>query len=196
MKIAITGGPGFVGRNIARRLVNDGHEVVLIARGVDQTNPTVRAWPRTHFHAVGLEAATGLDVAFTGCEAVSHCAGINRESGRQTFASVHVAGTRQVLEAVRRVARVTGRRPWMFPLPVWFHYALGWCLERFMTVPLVSVAQVRMLTEEQIRTGLPAPRAFTLRDIRCCHEPRHARHHVFFEMPLGAQSRQSDPNKP
>ncbi len=95
-------------------------------------------------------------------------------------------------EAVRRVARVVGKRPLMFPLPVWFHYILGWCVERIMTVPLVSVAQVQMLSEglsepwqpckplppalapkipfseDQIRKGLPPAGRFHLRDIRCC----------------------------
>jgi nucleoside-diphosphate-sugar epimerase len=36
MRIAITGGTGFVGRHLARTLVSAEHEVVLIARGVDQ----------------------------------------------------------------------------------------------------------------------------------------------------------------
>jgi len=88
-------------------------------------------------------------------------------------------------KAVRRVARVVGRHPFMFPMPVWFHYLLGWWVERIMTVPLVSVAQVRMLTEglaepsrpcdllpselasripfgeEHIRKGLPTPGPFS-----------------------------------
>ena len=55
-------------------------------------------------------------------------------------------------QAVRRVAQVVGRRPLMLPLPLWFHYALGWLVERLMKVPLVSVAQVRMLAE-----GLSTP---------------------------------------
>src|SRR5205823_15054318 len=29
-------------------------------------------------------------------------------------------------EAVCRVARAVGRRPLMFPMPVWFNYVLGW----------------------------------------------------------------------
>ncbi len=33
MKIAITGGTGFVGRHLARELAEAGHEVVLVARG-------------------------------------------------------------------------------------------------------------------------------------------------------------------
>jgi hypothetical protein len=91
-----------------------------------------------------------------------------------------------------RVARAVGRRPLAFPLPLWFHYVLGWFVERIMTVPLVSTAQVRMLSEglaepcpptellppelapqipfseEQIRNGLPPAGGFHLRDLRCC----------------------------
>ena len=123
--------------------------------------------------------------------------------------TIAVVGPEQLTlrEAVRRVAHVVGRRPLMFPLPLWFHYALGWCVERVMKVPLVSVAQVQMLseglaepapayefvpaelaprirfTEEQIRKGLPAPGPFGLRDLRCNRQPVHARHNVFFEIP-------------
>jgi hypothetical protein len=92
---------------------------------------------------------------------------------------------------VRRVARVVGRRPLMVPLPIWFQYLLGWVVERVMVVPMVSVAQVRMLSEgiveaappcaelppelrpaipfseEQIRRGLPPAQRFGLADIRC-----------------------------
>jgi NADH dehydrogenase len=115
-------------------------------------------------------------------------------------------------QAVRRVARVVGRRPLMFPMPVWFHRVLGWCLERLMKVPMVSAAQVRMLDEglvepaavcelippdlapqirftpEQIRKGLPEPGPFTWRDLRCCTRQaarlghKHSKR-VFFEMP-------------
>ena len=77
MKIAITGGTGFVGRNIARRLANDGHEVILTARGHDQTDPAIREFPRARFRAVGLENVAELSGAFAGCETVAHCAGIN-----------------------------------------------------------------------------------------------------------------------
>ena len=35
MRIAITGGTGFIGSHLARRLILDGHEVVLLARGKD-----------------------------------------------------------------------------------------------------------------------------------------------------------------
>lgn len=294
MKIAITGGTGFVGGHLARALVAEGHEVVRLGR------------------RVGLEDADKLTEAFAGCDAVAHCAGINREIGRQTYRRVHVEGTRNVVNAakragvkkvallsflrarpdcgsgyheskwaaeeivrdsglgytvlkcgviygvgdhmldhlshafhtfpvfalvgltdkpirpmavedvvrvltaslidgrlarqtvavtgpekltltaaVQRVARVVGKKPLYVRMPVWFHYALGWGLERAMKVPLVAIAQVRILseglvealpaadelpadlrpvrmfTDEQIRHGLPEAKGFSLQDCRC-----------------------------
>lgn len=332
MKIAITGGTGFVGRNIARALTANGHSVVLIARGHDHTDPAIQRLPGANFVPIGLDDVDKLTLAFAECDAVAHCAGINREIGGATYRRVHVDGTRNVVEAarragvakialisflrarpacrsgyheskwaaeeivrnsgldftvfkcgviygkgdhmlnhlshgfytfpifafvgfndklirptavedvahivkaslvdgalskqtvavlgpeeltlrraVRRVAHVVGKSPLMFPMPLWFHYVLGWFVERIMKTPLVSVAQVRMLSEglaepspqcaslppelapkipfstDQIRKGLPAPGPFRLRDLRCCRwegaaNQRHL-HHTFFEMP-------------
>ena len=330
MKIAITGGTGFVGRTLARLLANEGHEIILVSRGIDQRDLTTRELPRTRLQPIGLDDTAALARAFADCDAVAHCAGINREIGGQTYRRVHVEGTRHVVEAarqagvkritllsflrarpncgsgyheskwaaeeivrqsglgytvfkagviygrgdhmldhlshafhsfpifglvgfrdqlvrptavediahllkaclvdgaltgktvavtgpeeltlgeaVRRVARVVGRRPLMFPLPLWFHYALAWCVERLMVIPLVSIAQVRILSEgivqpwlpcdplpadlapktaftaEQIRRGLPSPKAFGLEDLRCCHKRAECphRHRAFFELP-------------
>ncbi len=103
MRIGITGGTGFVGRHLARSLAEDGHEVVLVARGVDRRDPSVLEVPGVRFAAVGTGDVGKLAEAFAGCEAVAHCAGINREIGSQTYARVHVEGTRNVVEACRRV---------------------------------------------------------------------------------------------
>lgn len=82
MRVAITGGTGFVGRNLAERLPDS--VVVSRSRGVE------------------IDDVDALAAAFAGCDAVAHCAGINREIGDQTFQRVHVDGTRAVVEAARR----------------------------------------------------------------------------------------------
>ena len=102
MKIAITGGTGFVGRNIGCLLVSEGHELVLVARGLDRTDSGIRQLPRTHFVAMTLDNRTELAQAFVGCEAVIHCAGINREQGEESYRRVHIDGTRNVVEAARQ----------------------------------------------------------------------------------------------
>lgn len=82
MRVAITGGTGFVGRNLAARL----DDPVIVSR-------------RT---GVAIDDVDALTEAFRGCDAVAHCAGINREIGDQTFRRVHVEGTRALVEAARR----------------------------------------------------------------------------------------------
>jgi len=316
MRMAITGGTGFVGRHLARAIVSSGHEVILIARGADNRDRSILNLPNVRFFASDLSDVSELARAFAACGAVAHCAGINREIGSQAYERVHVKGTRHVVEAahkagvgkitllsflrarpkcgsgyheskwaaeelvrrsgldytilkagviygrgdhmldhlshalytfpvfatvgfedkpvrplavedlvevlkaalidgklsrqtfavlgpeqmplsqaVRRVVGVLGKRPAFVRMPVWFHYALGHLLEATMKIPLVSLAQVRILSEgiiealpecatlpddllpstpfgdEQIRRGLPEPGAFSINDFRCymCH---------------------------
>ena len=313
MKTAITGGTGFVGRHLARALAAAGHDVVLVARGVDRRDETIRTSPRVTFFGVNLSDPGRLSDVFAGC-AVAHCAGINREIGAQTYRSVHIQGTANVpkasrsggvrrfllfsflrarpncgspyhetkwaaeelvrqtamdytilkagmiygrgdhmldhlshslftlplfatvgfreqplrpvavedvvdillaalvegrlscrtvfvlgletlplSKAVRRVATALDRKVWIVPAPVWFHFAISRLFERFMQIPLVATAQVRMLSEgfiqpapyaeplpgdllpkrrftvDQIRLGLPDSGAFRLQDLRCAH---------------------------
>ena len=99
MRIAITGGTGFVGWHLARALLDAGHEVHLVARGHDHRDPEVRSLPGVRHFATGVGDPAGLAAAFAGCDAVAHCAGINREIGDQTYAAVHVTGTANVVRA-------------------------------------------------------------------------------------------------
>jgi uncharacterized protein YbjT (DUF2867 family) len=99
MRIAITGGTGFIGGHLAQRLVTEGHRVVLLARGSNgqSTNGKMNA----EFVSSDLSDSTALIDAFRDCDAVAHCAGINREIGEQTYQKVHVEATRNVVRAAR-----------------------------------------------------------------------------------------------
>lgn len=104
MRVAITGGTGFIGRHLAAALAATGHHVVVVARGVDRRDETVRRLPGVTFVAAPVGDAAALREAFAGCAAVAHCAGINRERGNQTYARVHIQGTEHVIQAARAVA--------------------------------------------------------------------------------------------
>lgn len=93
MRVAITGATGFVGSHLAARLAGDGHELVRIGRRARASEEIVQA---------PLDDVERLTKAFAGCRAIAHCAGINRETGEQTYERVHVAATRNVVEAARR----------------------------------------------------------------------------------------------
>jgi len=102
MRIAITGGTGFVGRHLARTLAQQGYEVVIIARGHDQRDRSIQALPGASFVVTDVSDEEQLANAFSGCDGVAHCAGINREIGRQTYQRVHVERTRAVINAARK----------------------------------------------------------------------------------------------
>jgi len=122
---------------------------------------------------------------------VLYAALVNGRLGRQTIA---ITGAEQLYlsDAAQRVAEVLDRHIWIFPAPLWFHYALATVCEFTMKVPLVAKAQVRILSEgvvepatkcdplpadllpvrrftpERIRGGLPEAGPFTAHDLRCC----------------------------
>jgi NADH dehydrogenase len=101
MRVAITGGTGFVGRHLARALLAEGHAVVLIARGKDVRDSSIDQSRGARFFQSDLSDSRLLKEALTRCQAVVHCAGINREIGRQTYRRVHIEGTEHVVEAAR-----------------------------------------------------------------------------------------------
>jgi uncharacterized protein YbjT (DUF2867 family) len=101
VKIAITGGTGFVGSHFARHVLAEGHDVVLISRTANRDSGLNGSAKVTGVSS-DLSDVNVLTAAFAGCEAVAHCAGINREIGRQTFQRIHIDGTRNVVESAKR----------------------------------------------------------------------------------------------
>src|SRR5688572_18576244 len=100
MKIAITGGTGFIGRHLARDLISRGHEVIVLARGqyTRNTQPVEGAV----FISSDARDTEKLAGAFQGCDAVVHCAGTSVEDGNQTFHALHVEGARSAVAAAER----------------------------------------------------------------------------------------------
>lgn len=103
MRIAITGGTGFLGGHLADLLVEQGHEVILLARGVNSGATRFENRAQVTVLKIPLTQTLDMVTALKGCDAVVHCAGINREKGEQTFQAVHLDGTRHLLSAMRQV---------------------------------------------------------------------------------------------
>ena len=80
-------GPVSSARHLDARLRAAGHETSSCSRRTGS--------------GLDVGATAELAAAFRGCEAVVHCAGINRELGAQTYEAVHVRGTAAVIEAAR-----------------------------------------------------------------------------------------------
>ena len=94
MRVAITGGNGFIGHHLADRLLSEGHETVRLVRTSNKSNADGVV-------VCDLSNVDQLARVFAGCQSVAHCAGINREAGIQTFRRVHINATRNVVEAAK-----------------------------------------------------------------------------------------------
>lgn len=96
MDVVVTGGTGFVGREVVRQLVRTGHRVRTLSRNGGSSAPGV-----TGFRGSILQPSTATP-AFEGAQAVIHLVGIIAELKDQTFSHVHQEGTEAALEAARQ----------------------------------------------------------------------------------------------
>src|SRR6476660_8990196 len=100
MAIFLTGATGFVGRNMLRRLLAEGHSVRALVRDPQKANLAETA--QAELIAADVVEGTGLDQGMQGCDAVMHLVGIIVEKGTNTFERVHHLGARNVVEAAKR----------------------------------------------------------------------------------------------
>jgi NADH dehydrogenase len=100
MLVAVTGGTGYVGRQVVEALLRREHDVRLLVR-----EPAQHGWlkdrPALQVVQGSLEDQAALQQLVAGADAVVHLVGIIVETGRQTFQRVHVEGTRQMIAAAR-----------------------------------------------------------------------------------------------
>ena len=97
MRVAITGGTGFVGSHLIPQLLAAGHELRVVARG------NARAQlPEGLVPTFGdVVSGRGLESAFEGAEVVVNLAAVIRNRGVQTFQSVNAEGSANVARAAR-----------------------------------------------------------------------------------------------
>ncbi len=102
MRIAITGGTGFLGGHLARELTARGHFPTVIARGVSPRGEALRKLPNINFMPMLLDDERKLFHALNNCDAIAHLVGINREQANNEFHKVHVEATVRVIHAARK----------------------------------------------------------------------------------------------
>lgn len=122
MRIAVTGGSGFIGAHVVDQLLDAGHEVLSL--DVDTRMPHPRAARATYQVLDVLDLAAVTD-ALAGCDAVYHIAGMSNVDF--AFADpvktvrLNVDGTGNVLEA----ARLHGLQRVVFASTVWVYGAVA-----------------------------------------------------------------------
>src|SRR5580765_6834247 len=103
MKVFLTGATGFVGGNMLRRLLAEGHSVRALVRDPQNAGKAENAeTAKAELVAGDVVESTGLDKGLQGCDAVVHLVGIIVEKGSNTFERVHHLGTCNVVEAAKR----------------------------------------------------------------------------------------------
>lgn len=98
--IFVTGGTGFVGRSIVRRLLSRGERLRLLYRS--ERRRFVQD-EKVEWILGEIGSQESLLRGMIGADAVIHLVGILVEPGGQTFETLHVEGTRNVVEAMTQV---------------------------------------------------------------------------------------------
>jgi UDP-glucose 4-epimerase len=118
MRIAVTGGAGFIGAHVVDRLLDAGHDVLTLDLDVR------RADPRADQRVVDVLDLAAVTDALAGCDAVFHIAGMSNVDVAYAdpvrTVRLNVEGTGNVCEAARQVG--VGRV--LFASTVWVYGAV------------------------------------------------------------------------
>lgn len=98
--ILVTGGTGFIGQNLIRRLVEEGHKVRTLIRP-SAHSPQLPPGVPVQAAITSLTDERGLRAALVGVEVVYHLAGVNWAERPPQWHLSEVEGTRNLLEAAQ-----------------------------------------------------------------------------------------------
>ncbi len=98
--VCVLGGSGFVGTHLVNRLADEGFEVTVLSRH-PQRQRHLLVLPRVNVVAANVCDEENLAEYLSGMDTVVNLIGLLNESGKQSFASVHVALARKVANACR-----------------------------------------------------------------------------------------------
>ena len=100
MKILITGGAGFIGSNLADRLISDGHDVVILDSMVSGKKENVN--PKAKLFTGDIRDYDDISSSMKGCQAVFHLAAMSdaREEGDQNY-NVNFLGAKNVFDIAK-----------------------------------------------------------------------------------------------
>jgi UDP-glucose 4-epimerase len=119
MRIAVTGGAGFIGAHVVDRLLDAGHRVLSLDLDGRRTDP------RADHRTVDVLDLDALTAALTGCDVVFHIAGMSNVdfafADPVSTVRLNVEGTGNVCEAARRSAV----RRVVFASTVWVYGAVA-----------------------------------------------------------------------
>lgn len=101
LKVFVTGGTGFVGKNIVDKLVERGYKVAILVRDKNSVKKLGSYANKLDYVYGGVQDIDSLESGMAGYDAVIHLVGIIREVGSNTFESVHYEGTKNVIEAAK-----------------------------------------------------------------------------------------------
>jgi UDP-glucose 4-epimerase len=106
MRVLVTGGAGFIGSNLVRKLVKEGHEVTVLDNLLSGYRSNLDPFPEVLFREGDVRDTEEVEKAVKGVEVVFHLAASvgNKRSidNPITDAEINVIGTLRILEAARR----------------------------------------------------------------------------------------------
>lgn len=101
MRVLVTGGTGFLGRQIATQLLAAGHELRLLGRDFSEASALLAAGAQPV--CADLRDHAAVVAACRGMEAVIHCGALSAPWGpRALFDAVNIGGTRAVIAGCRQ----------------------------------------------------------------------------------------------